>query len=65
MPARNLFVRGISEGNPIFPLIHNCVVKSTAQYALRSKKNPSHPRVVWTDRFADFVTVKYQFSCGL
>ena len=58
------FVMGISEGNPLFPLVYNRVVKSTAQYALRSKK-ANHPRFVRTDRFANFVTVKYQSSCSV
>ena len=47
------FVMGISEGNPLFPLVYNRVVKSTAQYALRSKKT-NHPRFVRTDRFANY-----------
>ena len=58
------FVKGISEGNPLSPLVYNRVVKSTAQYALRSKKT-NHPRFVRTDRFANFVTVKYQSSCSV
>ena len=58
------FVKRISEGNPLFPIVYNRVVKSTAQYALRSKKT-NHPRFVRTDRFANFVTVKYQSSCSV
>ena len=42
------FVMRISEGNPLFPLVYNCEVKSTAQYALRSKKT-NHPRFVRID----------------
>ena len=58
------FVTGISEGNPLFLLAYNRVVKSTAQYVLRSKKT-NHPRFVGMDRFANFVTVKYQSSCSV
>ena len=58
------FVMGISEENLLFLLVYNHVVKSTAQYALRSKKT-NHPRFVLTDRLANFVTVKYQSSCSV
>ena len=58
------FVMGVSERKPLFPLVYNRVVNSTAQYALRSKKT-NHPRFVQTDRFANFVTVKYQCSCSV
>ena len=59
------FVTGKSEGNALFPLVYNRVVKSTAQYALRSKK-ANYPRFVRTDRFVNsVVTVKYQSSCSV
>ena len=58
------FVMGISESNPLFPLVYNRVVKATAQYALRSKKT-NHPRFVRMDSFASFVTVKYQSFCSV
>ena len=48
-------------GNPLYPLIHNrAVPKSTSAY-LRSGSS-SRPMAARTERFSNFVSVKYQ-SC--
>ena len=53
------FINNIKPGNPLFPLTHNRVVNSTSNYSLRSGKQ-QYPMATKTDRFRNFVTVKYQ-----
>ena len=52
------FVSGIMHASPLYPLISSRVVSSQAPYSLRS--GPScHVLLGRTDRFSEFVTVKY------
>ena len=55
------FIRRIPESNPLYPLIHQRVVQSSGRYNLRSNRS-SYPVATRTDRFKNFVTVKYQPS---
>ena len=55
------FVESIEPGNPIYPMLHDRVVENTSSISLRSGRT-DHPSLVKTERFKNFVTVKYQFS---
>lgn len=56
------FVGSIKPGNPIYPLLHDRVVPSTYSISLRSGRT-ERPALVKTERFKNFVTVKYQPCC--
>ena len=53
------FICKIRPGHPLYPHIHERVLHSTTQMCLRSGKS-SHRTLVRTERFKNFVTVKYQ-----
>ena len=53
------FICKISPGHPLYPHIYERVLHSTTQMCLRSGKT-SHRMLVKTERFKNFVTVKYQ-----
>ena len=55
------FVSSIPSGNPIHPLIHKRVVPSSSSLSLRSGQT-HRPMLVKTERFKNFVTVKFQDS---
>ena len=51
----------VRPGNPLYPLIHNRVVPISTSVCLRSGSS-SRPMATRTERFSNFVSVKYQ-SC--
>lgn len=57
--ACEVFIKRIPPSNPLHPLIHKRVVNATGRYSLRSNRS-KYPMPTRTDRFKNFVTVKYQ-----
>ena len=55
------FIGKVRPGNPLYPLIHNRVVPISTSVCLRSGSS-SRPMATRTERFSNFVSVKYQ-SC--
>ena len=55
------FIGKVRPGNPLYPLLHNGVVPISTSVCLRSGSS-SRPMATRTERFSNFVTVKYQ-SC--
>ena len=55
------FIGKVRPGNPSYPLIHNRVVPISTSVCLRSGSS-SRPMATRTERFSNFVSVKYQ-SC--
>ena len=55
------FIGKVQPGNPLYPLIHNRVVPISTSVCLRSGSS-SRPMATRTERFSNFVSVKYQ-SC--
>ena len=52
------FIVKIRPGNPLYPLIHNRVVPISTSVCLRSGSS-SRPMATRTERFSNFVSVKY------
>ena len=53
------FIGKVRPGNPLYPLIHNRVVPISTSVCLRSGSS-SRPMATRTERFSNFVSVKYQ-----
>ena len=52
------FIGKVWPGNPLYPLIHNRVVPISTSVCLRSGSS-SRPMATRTERFSNFVSVKY------
>ena len=52
------FIGKVRPGNPLYPLIHNRVVPISTSVCLRSGSS-SRPMATRTERFSNFVSVKY------
>ena len=52
------FMGKVGPGNPLYPLIHNRVLPLSTSVCLRSGSS-SRPMATRTERFSNFVSVKY------
>ena len=56
------FISKVRPGNPLYPLIHKRVVPTSTSVCLLRSGSSSRPMATRTERFSNFVSIKYQ-SC--